>query len=593
MPVRIWPISLSLVLLLFTTFFTGNAARVGIIQGNEYLLNVSIVLFFVILTLTVLWNKPLTLNTIDIVFGVFFIYVFIRSLISHPYWTDSFASYWLSLLSFVIFRVFFSNQPSSLPLLWVLIAYISIHVAIGFHQLYNKIVIPGSYSLAGVFVGSGPFAVFLVAFLPLCLMIIQSPIKELKNSRVSVWFALITSAILILVFFTFSRTSWISGVLSIALTYILLKKKDSPKKIINRLATGATVFLFAAILLGALLFNIKRDSAIGRVLVWKVCLSIIQEHPLVGVGFNGFKKEYIKYQSDYFSAETRPLAETRGADQVQFAFNSFLSFTIENGLIGLAMLMILLVVVAGEVIKMPRDNIKNDFILLGAVGCFASILFSSVTSYSFETLPIKVIFFASLGIISSRLTRGSLTVPVTKNIMIGSSLLLFSVVFIFSASSGYAKKQWKNARVLVDKKEYVSAEKIFSKSETALKYEPNFLLDYSNLLYLKGDYPASIQKLQSVSKLLSDTIVYGYFYKNYYQLKNFDSAELMIKKRIYSVPNQFRPRYKLVNLYLVSGDTLKAFEQAKFITEMDVKVKSSVVDTIQSHMKQLILIKSK
>jgi hypothetical protein len=49
----------------------------------------------------------------------------------------------------------------------------------------------------------------------------------------------------------------------------------------------------------------------------------------------------------------------------------------------------------------------------------------------------------------------------------------------------------------------------------------------------------------------------------------------------------------LVNLYLVSGDTLKAFEQAKFITEMDVKVKSSVVDTIQSHMKQLILIKSK
>ncbi|GHT80081.1 hypothetical protein AGMMS50262_24160 [Bacteroidia bacterium] len=94
-----------------------------------------------------------------------------------------------------------------------------------------------------------------------------------------------------------------------------------------------SILLVTGILFSAKIYYLKKDSADGRLLVWTVCLTMIKEKPLTGWGVNGFQKNYLLKQGEYFKNHPNsPWADL--ADDTTSPFNEFLKVGVEYGIIG-------------------------------------------------------------------------------------------------------------------------------------------------------------------------------------------------------------------------------------------------------------------
>lgn len=79
----------------------------------------------------------------------------------------------------------------------------------------------------------------------------------------------------------------------------------------------------------------KEDSALGRILVWKVTLSTPHPHAslLWGNGIGYFESQYGKWQADYFREKEGIEKERHIAGYVTTAYNEFLELGLEQGII--------------------------------------------------------------------------------------------------------------------------------------------------------------------------------------------------------------------------------------------------------------------
>ena len=66
----------------------------------------------------------------------------------------------------------------------------------------------------------------------------------------------------------------------------------------------------------------KVNSALGRLLIWKISGQMCYEHPW-GTGLNGFQHNYMAYQENYFVGGGNEV-ERMLADETLDAFNDFL-----------------------------------------------------------------------------------------------------------------------------------------------------------------------------------------------------------------------------------------------------------------------------
>ena len=99
----------------------------------------------------------------------------------------------------------------------------------------------------------------------------------------------------------------------------------------------AVVTLLVVSVAAVRMYQMKRDSADGRLLVWKVSASMIAEHPM-GCGYGLFPKHYNLQQAEYFHEEHGTETERRNASFVYMAYNDFLEHGVEGGVIGMLFL---------------------------------------------------------------------------------------------------------------------------------------------------------------------------------------------------------------------------------------------------------------
>ncbi|MBQ8008602.1 MAG: O-antigen ligase family protein [Bacteroidaceae bacterium] len=100
----------------------------------------------------------------------------------------------------------------------------------------------------------------------------------------------------------------------------------------------AVVTLLVVSVAAVRMYQMKRDSADGRLLVWKVSASMIAEHPM-GCGYGLYPKHYNLRQAEYFHEEHGTETERRNASFVYMAYNDFLEHGVEGGVIGMLFLM--------------------------------------------------------------------------------------------------------------------------------------------------------------------------------------------------------------------------------------------------------------
>ena len=198
------------------------------------------------------------------------------------------------------------------------------------------------FSVTGPFDNPGPYGGFLAILLCICSSFSIIHWREAGYKIAARICAAISVLGAVALAATWSRTAWV-GVLIAAI--VLLLRERANLSVMTKL-TGRQVLLSVLVVLAlaAGAFLMKKESALGRVHIWRMELRVIGEHPLKGVGREYYLGEYGKTQAKFFASMERPSAVKRVAGCPEYAFNEYLKFGMMYGVGGL---ILSLVVAAG------------------------------------------------------------------------------------------------------------------------------------------------------------------------------------------------------------------------------------------------------
>lgn len=559
--IRALVINAAIALMLFSTMFLNCRGFVESEIASKWyaFTGGSVLLGFGLL---VLIKRPkIAIDKISILAAAFIFYLFARIFFSGSPQPDIFilsiASFASTYLSFKLIDDWDLHNTDLLIVIACLL-----QAVYGLLQYIGIFYVSRGFDITGSFDNPAGFAACLSAGFPFCLAVMR------KSKRMRL-FGLAASAIITLSIILSGSRAGILAVVIVAAVYLghrycgLLRKH---RNFIFPLSGIIFVILVAGLLL------LKKNSALGRILIWKNTCEMISHQPVSGFGPSGFMREYMLCQADYFAKNTdSPYALLAG--NVTHPFNEYLLVAIEYGAVGLLPVLAAFVFL----IKSSRQiTIPHLCILSAAVfACFSYPL-----RYSFVT----VLLAYSLAAIKIK--------PATAFRINGRGKFIWAallgVIGIFLIRDVEFEKHWgRLARQdgLPDKSEILDR---YAALHAQWNGDPMFLYNYGAVLNHAGDYSGSNAVMFQCTDYFNDYDVQRIIADNYDNMNNQEKAEehYIIASRM--IPNRFVPLYQLFRLYEKNGRTNEAMRTAKAIIEMPVKVQSNVVERIRSAAKAFL-----
>ena len=151
-----------------------------------------------------------------------------------------------------------------------------------------------------------------------------------------------------------------------------------------------------------------------------------------------------------------------------------------------------------------------------------------------------------------------------------------------------AQKKWKLAIKKVKSNRIEEGFRDYQKLYNTLSYSPYFMYNYGSELSLAKRYKKSIEIRRKTEGKLNDADFYIYLGNSYSGVNDFDKAIESFKKASYIMPIKFYPKYRLVYLFHQTGRTREAYELAKKLLEMPVKVESPAIDQMLNEMRVFV-----
>jgi hypothetical protein len=370
------------------------------------------------------------------------------------------------------------------------------------------------------------------------------------------------------------------------------------------LAISGSLILIAGIAFG--LYHFNKASSDGRLLIWKVSSEMIKDKPLFGHGFDGFKKQYMNYQADFFVKQPNSRFVKVAGDNT-YTFNEFLKVTTESGFTGL--LFVLLILGSGFTHWMKnrntlRQNFEKDFKdhfaeipNLIAPAVVLSILIFAFFSYPMQILPIKTALVVAFAIVPANTRFNVSEKPYPKRSR-GSNVLLVLVGFACPGFTVLATNQlpplqkaitqWKDATDYYQMEYYTESLEEFANAYPILQTNGDYLTNYGKALAMAEKPGDAVILLQQAACYYPNTIVYTALGDSYKQLKQNNEAEQAYLIACTMNPGRMYPKYLLAKLYNETGQTEKAKELANQLLEMEVKVESTAVEEIRQEMNMIL-----
>lgn len=393
------------------------------------------------------------------------------------------------------------------------------------------------YPFTGSFYNPGPFACYLAVLLPIAVFAFRNTDHKLKF-RMARWLGTgMALACAILIPVSLSRTAIIAAAVGIVIAYW-----DELKVFFaNHRASYIIRTLFAVLVIAGGLYSFKKDSADGRLVMWKVGMQAAIDAPITGVGWDDVAGTYGEAQERYFESGHRSEEEMMVADAPEYVFNEYLQIAIAFGPFALLAMVGLM---GWAFIAAFRSGTYD---IAGSIAATALVM---VASYPFQfplfTVTIELILITAF--LMSRLTTAKI------------SGIILSVLFcIFFLSNS-------------DKTDVTSG----------------FACGHS--LHRSREYRKSNAILIPLLQKSSDPMFLNIIGKNYQALAMPDSAELYLRKSTFRCPNRMYPHYLLMLLYADSAsfDRSKCLREANTILTMPVKISSPAVEEMQEKAKSMI-----
>ncbi|WP_255417376.1 O-antigen ligase family protein [Proteiniphilum sp. X52] len=472
-------------------------------------------------------------------------------------------------------------------LLWGLI-----EAAWGLGQLYHYL--PTKHVLfktTGSFFNPGPYGGFVALMFPLAL---HYWLFYRDKNKLTRYLFLFAGAVCLMVFpATLSRAGWIAAI--VGCLFVLL----SDKRVVVKLrlfwkrrrrqrilgATILSLFLFVA---AYGIYHLKKDSADGRLFMWKITTLAIRDSPMKGTGLGGFPAAYAKAQIEYFKSGRANETEKLVAGSPEYAFNEYLQIFLEQGLFGFILFLLLSFLII-------KSGIRNKQI--GATGSFVALSVFAFASYPFQLCQFPVVWVL-LGSIctagsGSKKNRTSLygSKKTVLSLLLAGTLCFVSVMCasrqkVFSQ----AKKEWKKLQPLYTVKAYDSVTDDYAALYPVLNYEPKFVFEYGIVLNATGQREKADSVFVRGLEKSSDPMFYNVKGRNHHEMGQYHKAEKCYINSTWLLPERIYPYYLLTKLYADSAhyQPEKMLRAASAVLEKEPKVHSMAINEMRDEVRKIL-----
>jgi len=487
-------------------------------------------------------------------------------------------------LLYFSFSFTLQQKIESSIIFWCVAVGAGIESILCFAQIFGLITNADSlFIFGGSFGNPGALAVYLSIASPFLLVALLNS-KALRVPE-NIHFLLLACFISCIFWITFSnsRGAWLACIVSCFIVankkYGLVKKYQPFKSKWLKFCIGIPVFL---ILLAASygLYNYKKDSAFGRLFIWKVAMQHLPNNILFGNCVGAFEANYGKWQADYFATNQGTKIEMKVADYVTCAYNEYLEILVDNGVVMLICCSILVTM------ALTAGSVANNLYVLAAKTSIIAILITACIGYPFKLLPVLLHLSLCGAIIFHFSTCIKIVIPSYLIAACLFPILCYCLIYGITYTKGFHRLNKGLQMVLANKP--IEGIKEYEAAYQALQNNGVFLFYYAGAKAKAGYHSESIALLEKAITKESDPNAYILLGNQCAEIKDYPSAVVAYTNAANIVPSKLYPKYLLAKLYLTMGQPAKAKEQASQIMLMDDKVHSTAADEIRNEMSKLL-----
>lgn len=445
----------------------------------------------------------------------------------------------------------------------------------------------------GTVINSGEHANYVASTLPFLLSVGLS-LREKKEiySRILLLLCILSIGFgLFQIFRTTTRTALVATF--VALTLVVVSTERVRKPLLKHFLNGGNKYFYAVLLtflvsVAALkLYAMDVNSVTGRMVIWRVCLTMVGYSSWKGTGLASFKNLYNNFQARFNELEHPAFGVQLLEDDNFVAFNEYLQTGIELG----PVVYIFYCFIFVQLYKSARYT-EGDWVVRGAQSSIIVILICCLMSYPLRTTSVLINLTFYCAIISSRqpeklafeIQWGRLR----RVLAVAACASLAIVIFNSEFRRASALAQWEKAAKISLMNDFPRAKPFYQKSYPELRNNGNFLFNYGSEMFLAGESKESLSMLILASRQISHSNLYIYLGNNYAALGDHKNAEISFRHACNIKPNMFLPKFLLLKLYVERQQHKKARDQAKTIVDFPVKIPSEQVDYYKNAAKNYI-----
>lgn len=453
------------------------------------------------------------------------------------------------------------------------------------------------FPVTGSFYNPGPYCGFISLFLPLAVWVVlkYNVIELFKWWRPVSWlyilaYGVIIASILVLPA-TMSRIGWLASAVSVLFVcWHELRWKSSVLRwvVSSKLSFYISLCSLVCLLIVAVsgLFVMKKDSANGRLLMWKVASNVVLEAPFRGVGLGCFSGEYGKGQHAYFDRGIASEQEMYVAGTPEYGFNEYLQLAMELGLLGLFTFLLLI----GYCFFCSYRNREY-----GICGAYISLLIFSFASYPLRLLPfwIALIFLCALSVSRSdtRHKKSQIHLGYKTTLVLGMICLMMSSYTLYLRKGEYkAYRAWKALQRYTLTTFNEKDRPYYDSLYPILQSEPKFLFEYAQFLIGTENRDEANTVLERGVMLSCDPMFHNVKARNHQALGEFKEAEYHLRYAATMLPYRVYPYYLLTKLYAEDAyyDKAKLKDCAQKVMMMEPKVQSTAIKEMRKEIKEIL-----
>ena len=465
-------------------------------------------------------------------------------------------------------------------LTWLLILAGAVETVWGLCQVYGYTSSNHSlYVLTGSFYNPGPYSGFLAMCLPVCL-------HEWLERGNSIG-GYVSWGVLLLMYCVrpagMSRSAWIAASVASAYVGCMHYRKEITAWIRkHKVLTMGVVIAISFALCGA--YQLKKDSADGRLLLWKVSVQAIKEKPLTGYGWDYVAGAYGEAQEKYFSNGDYTEQEERVAGSPEYVFNEYLQAAMAWGVPVLCV--ILLLVIAA----MTGHHVSGSYGLFGAM--------LSLSVFSFSSYPFQFpLFVAAFGLLVLTGLSGWLRFfPVALLFPVGlcwcAGIYGSYEYFTHVSEREAVNNRWQRVRVFYHSGAYTEAVESYKPFHEDLTWNARYLFELGHACHKAGKHEESNRYLKEALKVSADPMILNIMGKNCQAEKRYQEAEHCLLRSVNRLPGRIYPYYLLFKLYdeMPEGKYAEGRKEwaARMVLEKEPKVQSTAIREMREEVRELL-----